>query len=125
MSRDFLREALDSAEVPSSNALAIALATSILMNFRGETSLPPPQGVNPKDWPPPPPPAPPGPPPPPAHVMLRPGPHVIDGENVTVPGELGEMVMFPVSPGRHIIDSKIAYAIIPGAGIPYEAAEIL
>jgi phage terminase large subunit-like protein len=65
------------------------------------------------------PPAPPGPPPLPPHIMLRPGAHIVDGAAVVVPGEDGEMVIFPVSPGRHTVDSKIAYAICPEGGITF------
>jgi hypothetical protein len=39
ISRNFLREVLDQAEVQSSNPLALALATAVLMNFRGESAL--------------------------------------------------------------------------------------
>jgi hypothetical protein len=44
-SRNFLREVLDQAEVQQSNALAIALATAILMNYQNSAALPPPQLV--------------------------------------------------------------------------------
>jgi phage terminase large subunit len=116
VSRNFLREVLDQADVPATNALAIALATAVLINFRGEVALPPRRPVSAEDTPPPMP-AGPGP-----YVMLRPGTHVIDGATVNVAGDPGDLVMYPISPGRHLIDFKITYAIIPGAGIPYGAA---
>ena len=63
------------------------------------------------------PPAPPVPLPPP-HVFLKPGTHVIDGATVNVPADGDQdIVMFPLAPGRHLIDSKIAYVTPPGSGI--------
>jgi phage terminase large subunit len=117
--RNYLREILDQTEVPSSNPLAVALATAVLMNFRGEKSLAPPQGVDPKSWPPAAA-ATPSVPQPKPHVMLRPGAHVINGSTVHVLGDPGDLIAVEIPPGRHLIDSKIAYAIIPGAGIRIE-----
>jgi predicted phage terminase large subunit-like protein len=55
---------------------------------------------------------------PPPHVFLKPGTHVIDGATVNVPADGDrDIVMFPLAPGRHIIDSKIAYVTPPGSGI--------
>jgi hypothetical protein len=51
--------------------------------------------------------------------LLRPGTHIIDGAAVYVPGEDGDMVVVEVSPGRHTVDSKIAYAICPEGGIKF------
>ena len=66
-----------------------------------------------------PPPAPQGSPPLPPHIMLRPGAHIIDGAAVNVPGEDGDMVVVEVSPGRHTVNSKIAYAICPEGCIKF------
>jgi phage terminase large subunit len=117
LTRDYLREVLDSPDMPSSNPLAIALATAVLMNFRNERALPPPEGVDPKDWPPKPPHVEPVPLPEPS-ILLTPGRHEIDGAIVDVPRDGDrDVVNFPLSVGRHLVDSKITYVSKPGAGI--------
>jgi hypothetical protein len=49
-------------------------------------------------------------------IFLAPGRHFIDGVSVDVPADGDkDLVEYPISPGRHIVDEKIA--IIPRPGI--------
>jgi phage terminase large subunit len=115
--RNFLRELLSQSEVAQSNPLAQVFASAVLGFFKNAPGV----TLAPGDEIPAPPPrrraaA----PPPPCHILLPPGRHVIDGEVVVVPGESGQLVMFYLSAGKHIIDNKITYVAKPGAGIPWE-----
>ena len=121
VTRNFLREILDQVEVPASNALALALSTAALMNFRGEKSLPPPQGVDPKNWPPAPPAERTSRPLAPPHILLAPGTHNINGATVNVPHDGDkDLVMVKMPVGRHLVDHRITYVHQPGAGFRIE-----
>jgi phage terminase large subunit len=116
--RAFLRELMSQATVVQSNPLAQVFASAVLGFFKNAPAVALAAGDEIPASPPrkrralPPPPHP--------HILLKPGRHVIDGEVVEMPGELGQMVRVFLSVGRHIVDDKIAYASKPGAGIPWE-----